>query len=145
MRVSTSRARNVAAGLLTGAAVSLWLTMILLAEVWARAAPNATEQLLYRHKGVTAVGYLSAFQATGLALSPLAFPLFFIGYVIAPKNINARRGLLSWSFTFDPDGPETLILWSQLAGVLLALATIFALGPALVRFLNSSGIVLSMG
>ena len=101
-----TNSRNIAAGFLVGASACLWTTLFILAEVWARAAPVATEHAIYRHKGVTCIGYFTAFQATACALMLLALPLFAVGGAITPKkNIRTRTGPLSWSFTFDPDDP----------------------------------------
>lgn len=146
MSASTKASRNIAAGLLTASSVTLWFTMFGVAEVWARGQPNATEQFVYRHKGLTCIGYLSAFQATSYSLMLIAPLLFMIGFYIAPKkNIRTRSGFLYWGFTFDSDDPAGVLRWGQIAGVLLTLTVIFSLGPVFVRWLNNAGIVFNIG
>jgi hypothetical protein len=133
---------NMAAGLLIGASVSLWATLFIIGEVWARAAPTATAQALYRHKGITCIGYFTAFQATAHALMLLAPLLFGLGLIIAPKKNIRTRPL---SFTFDADDPGKFRGRSQLVGMIGALVVIFTVGPAIVRFLLSAGLFFNLG
>jgi hypothetical protein len=141
-----TNSRNIAGGFLLGASVCLWTTLFILAEVWARAAPVATEQAIYRHKGLTCIGYFTAFQATACALMLLALPLFAVGFAITPKkNARTRTGPLSWSFTFDPDDPGKVHGRSMLAGAVLTFVAIFTLGPMIARLLLSAGVFFNLG
>jgi hypothetical protein len=46
---------------------------------------------------------------------------------------------------FDRDDPRNVLIWSQLAGAILAPAFIFTIGPSIVAALNSLGFVFNLG
>ena len=135
-------ARNIAAGLLTGFAVSAFLFFLIADVGWFRGAPSSAQPALgltYPHNEHGSVGYFSAFQAaTCTILPPLAALLFFAGWRILPKkNIRVRSDKLSMSMRFDPDDPERVLGWSQLAGFVLAPVILYGVGQPLLRALTA--------
>ena len=117
---------------------------------WVHSAPslpNPIRGLVYSHDEHGSVTYLSAFQATSLVLLfAVPIPLALIGFFIVPKkNLVSKRGFLSASWKWDNDDPSHVGRIGSICGAIAALLTVFLIGPVLVTWLNSRGIVLSLG
>jgi hypothetical protein len=135
-------ARNITAGLLTGFGASMFLFFIVADVGWFAVAPLSAQPevgLIYPHNEHGWVGYFSAFQAATCTILPmLAALLFFVGWGILPKkNIRERSDKLSMSMRFDPDDPERVLGWSQLAGFVLAPAILYGVGQPLLKALTA--------
>uniref|UniRef100_B0T4Y0 Uncharacterized protein n=1 Tax=Caulobacter sp. (strain K31) TaxID=366602 RepID=B0T4Y0_CAUSK len=135
-------ARNIIAGVLAGFGASTFLFFIIADVGWFAVAPLSARPglgLIYPHNEHGSVGYFSAFHtATCTILPMLAALLFFVGWRIVPKkNIRVRSNKLSMSMQFDPDDPERVLGWSQLAGFVLAPAILYGVGQPLLRALTA--------
>lgn len=130
-------------GVMTGAFLPLLFLAFVLGELWARAHPAAVGGFVFRHKGLTTIGYLSQFESTSFALALILAPIIFlIGVQLTPKRNVRTRSLSYW---YDEDDPRNLLPKWRLLGAVLALGAAFVVGPVFVRTLNSWGVTLSIG
>ena len=115
---------------------------------WAASAPTSSDPLrgyVFYHSDHGSIAYFSAFQVTACSLLLwTSIPLSFVGMLLIPKrNVDFRRGFLSFSMKWKLDGPENLNRIGFVAGALAAPLLVFVVGPTVVNALVAAGIVLS--
>jgi hypothetical protein len=141
--------RNILGGVLTSYGVVAFALFFALDQRWVNTAPrtpNPIVGLVFAHNEHGVVTYLSAFQATSLALLfATSIPLAFLGMIIAPKkNINWKGSFFIFgSAKWDQDDPKRILKWSAISGAVVAPVIIFLIGPSLVHWLNRIGFIVN--
>ena len=146
-KLARNNIRNALSGFLLAYGVIAFVSLIYLQQRWNAAAPvlpDVGHGFIIPHDEHGSVRYFSAFQGTScVLLFAMSVPLVIIGHLIGPKkNAVYRRWPLSISATWDRDDPGGLWPIGVICGILAAPAIIFLIGPSLVTWLNSAGIVI---
>lgn len=139
--------RSVFSGFLIAYGAVAFMCFFGIDDHWIKAAPaqaNEALGLVYRHNEHGSYTYLSAFQATALALLFFtSIPMVFLGALISPKT-NLEFGKLGLSARWDVDLPR-LHAAGMVLGAVGALLLLFVAGPHLVAALNQGGFAMSLG
>jgi hypothetical protein len=115
---------------------------------WSNAAPEIADsahgQIYAQHINPAPTFYFTAFQTTSMYL--LIFPPFVglaLASAIRPKrNVIMMQKWLSFRVKWDDDDPFNAMIVGSAAGVITAFPIILGLGPSLVNWLVSMGVVL---
>ena len=141
--------RNLIAGFVGGYFAVEFVSFLGLTRYWISIAPKSPvlpQGMVYAHNEHGSISYFTAFQATASALMfwcGMAAVLMCIG--IAPKRditVTRWRGV-GLGAGWKNDDPHGRMTKGAAFGATFGLAAIFLLGPILVRWLNSLGVVLT--
>ena len=140
--------RNVVGAFLAAYGWVAFFCFVYLDLRWTASTPTSPDPLrgyVFYHSDHGAISYFSAFQVTACSLLLwTSIPLSFIGMLLIPKrNINFRRGFLSFSMKWELDDPENLNRIASVAGALAAPLLVFVVGPTVVKSLVAAGVFLS--
>ena len=137
-------------GFLFGYFSAAFCIFIILVQSWAHKAPtvpnNALGQL-YKHNEHGWITYFTAFQATSSALMFWSnFVALGLAIAILPKqNVTVRRwGRLTFGASWQNDDEKGFTKLNAAFGVVAAPMITVLLGPMIVIWLNSHGIVLTL-
>lgn len=138
--------RNVIGGFLAAYGWVSFFCFIGLVRYWATTAPTMPDPvkgLIFPHNEHGLITFFSAFQGTSCALLfATSIPLGFLGILIGPKkNVISRSGTLWFSAKWEQDDPQKLAPWAMACGAISAPILVFLIGPPLVNWLNSIGVV----
>jgi hypothetical protein len=143
----TNKRANLIAGGLFGYAFAAFAIFFVVVMTWTRAAPsvpNVASGQIYRHNEHGSTTYFTAFQATSCALLFFsAFLSFLLCMAIGPKkNMRVTRlGGVPLGCGWDHDDPDNAGKRGALWGAASTLAIVLVLGPPVVAWLNSMGVV----
>ena len=137
---------NAVSGFLAAYGFVAFFCFFYLVDRWVEVAPSNPDPvngIIFPHNEHGSITYFSAFQGTSCALlfwtSPL---LFFVALFLTPKqNVQTQRGFLSIRTTWDKDDANGFQTIGMVFGAIAAPIIVFLLGPPLVTWLNSAGVV----